>query len=152
MKPGFPLPSRPAAELLAGRGLRSTRARLEVLDVLSGAREALTHHGIEQRLKRGQDIDRVTLYRVLDWLVEQGLAHKLAGEDRIWRFSVVEHGTAAGARARHAHAHFECSRCGRVICLADATVPVVTVPSGYRRDEVEVTVKGSCDRCSSAGG
>ena len=152
MKPGFPLPSRPAAELLAGRGLRSTRARLEVLDVLFGAREALTHHGIEQRLKRGQDIDRVTLYRVLDWLVEQRLAHKLAGEDRIWRFSVVEHGTAAGARARHAHAHFECSRCGRVICLADATVPVVAVPNGYRRDEVEVTVKGSCDRCSRTGG
>lgn len=152
MKLVSPSPSSPVAEMLAVRGLRATRARVEVLDVLVGAREALTHHGIEQRLKRGQDIDRVTLYRVLDWLVEQGLAHKLAGEDRIWRYSVVEHGPAEGARTRHAHAHFECSRCGRVICLADATVPVVAVPSGYRRDEVEVTVKGSCDRCSRADG
>ena len=66
--------------------------------------------------------------------------------------SVARHGTPAGARTRHAHAHFECSRCGRVICLADATVPVVAVPNGYRRDEVEVTVKGSCDRCSRTGG
>ena len=50
--------------------------------------------------------------------------------------------------ARRAHAHFRCVDCGRIVCLADAGVPALAVPAGYRSDEVEVTVKGHCDRCA----
>jgi len=135
----------PTAEaLLAARGARATRTRLRALGVLLAAREALTHHEIERRVGRGQDVDRVTLYRVLEWLVEQELAHKLAGEDRVWRYSAADHGGRAHAGA---HAHFECSDCGRVVCLDDTAVPSVALPRGFRRREVEVTVKGSCDDC-----
>ena len=129
--------------LLASRGARATRTRIRALGVLLTAREALTHHEVERRVGRGQDVDRVTLYRVLEWLVEQGLAHKVAGEDRVWRFSAAAH----GGRHAGAHAHFECSECGRVICLEEARVPAVPLPAGFRRREIEVTVKGTCDAC-----
>ncbi|TMH21317.1 MAG: transcriptional repressor, partial [Betaproteobacteria bacterium] len=62
-----------------------------MLAALLRADEALTHHEVEHRLRRGQDVDRVTLYRVLEWLTEQGLVHKVSGEDRIWRFSAAGH-------------------------------------------------------------
>jgi Fur family ferric uptake transcriptional regulator len=133
-----------AQALLAERGARATRARIDVLSALLAADEALSHHDVERRLARGHDVDRVTLYRVLEWLTAQGLAHKVSGDDRIWRFSAAGH---AGGGAVHAHAHFECSDCGRVICLEEARVPMIALPAGFRRREIEVTVKGTCDAC-----
>jgi Fur family ferric uptake transcriptional regulator len=134
-----------AQALLAARGARATRARIDVLAVLLAADEALTHHDVERRLARGHDIDRVTLYRVLEWLTAQGLAHKVAGDDRVWRFSAAGH---AGGAAVHAHAHFECGECGRVLCLEEAHLPSVPLPAGFRRREIEVIVKGTCDACT----
>ncbi len=130
-----------AQALLARRGARATRARVDVLAVLLAAPEALSHHDVERRLPRGHDIDRVTLYRVLEWLTAQGLAHKVAADDRVWRFS------ATGGGASGAHAHFQCSDCGRIVCLEQSTVPAIALPAGFRRSEVEVTVKGTCDAC-----
>lgn len=130
-----------AHALLADRGVRATRARVHVLAVLLASGDALSHHDVERCLARGHDIDRVTLYRVLEWLTAHGLAHKVAGEDRVWRFS------AAGHAGEGAHAHFACSDCGRVICLEQARVPAIPLPEGFRRAEVEVTVKGTCDAC-----
>ena len=133
-----------AEKLLAERGVRTTRARIDVLSVLLAAGQALTHHEVEGRLKKGHDVDRVTLYRVLEWLTEQGIAHKLSGDDRVWRFSVSGRAHAATG----AHAHFQCSDCGKVICLDEARMPAISLPRGFRRREVEVTVKGSCDACA----
>jgi Fur family ferric uptake transcriptional regulator len=131
-----------AQALLAERGARATRGRINVLAVLLSAHEALSHHEVERRLARAHDIDRVTLYRVLEWLTSQGLAHKVAGEDRVWRFS------AAGQR-EGTHAHFQCSDCGRIVCLDQARVPVIALPAGFARREVEVTVRGTCDVCQA---
>ncbi|MFN3594830.1 MAG: Fur family transcriptional regulator [Thiobacillaceae bacterium] len=75
-----------AAEALVRRYGRATPARVAVLRLLLTADSALTHAEVAARL--GGGVDRVTLYRVLDWLVSRGLAHRIAGEDRIWRFGV----------------------------------------------------------------
>jgi Fur family transcriptional regulator, ferric uptake regulator len=133
-----------AAALLTATGARLTRSRIEVLAALLRTDEALTHHEVERRLRRGR-VDRVTLYRVLEWLTAQGLAHKLSGEDRVWRFSAAGSTHARGTR----HAHFECSSCGKVICLDKARLRSIPLPAGYRRSDVTVTIKGSCDRCAA---
>ena len=133
-----------AASLLAATGARLTRARIEVLSVLLRTDEALTHHEVERRLRRSH-VDRVTLYRVLEWLTAQGLVHKLAGDDRVWRFSAAGNTHARGTR----HPHFECSSCGKVICLDEARLPSIPLPAGYRRRDVTVTIRGSCDRCAA---
>jgi Fur family ferric uptake transcriptional regulator len=138
------VPSETAQTLLAEHGARPTRARIAVLSILLAAREALTHHEVERRLQHGHDVDRVTLYRVLEWLTERGLAHKLAGDDRVWRFSVNARGHASGT----AHAHFQCNECGKVICLDETRMPPISLPRGFRRRGVEVTVKGSCAACA----
>lgn len=132
---------------LGALGARATRSRIDVLATLIAAERALTHHEIEARLDAGRVVDRVTLYRVLDWLTAQGLAHKLSGDDRVWRFSLTDPGKAAGG---HAHAHFQCSDCGKVICLEEARLPAISLPRGFKRRAVEVTVKGSCDECAPA--
>ena len=144
MTPGKRVARPTAAEtLLAERGARVTPARTAALACLLEAREALTHHDVEKRLAKHGDVDRVTLYRVLEWLTAEGLAHKVSGDDRVWRFSAAGHDLPG-----HAHAHFQCSECGKVVCLDEARVPAIAVPAGYRRREVEITVKGSCDACA----
>lgn len=134
-------PAARARERLKATGERVTGARVRVLEFLTRADCAMTHPEIEAGL--GDDpLDRVTLYRVLDWLVAHGLAHRVAGDDRVWRFSIA--GDAHGQ-----HAHFQCSGCGRVLCLPDAPAPglAVRVPRGFRPEAVELTVRGRCATC-----
>lgn len=131
-----------AESLVRRTGARVTRQRVEVLAVLLAAPRALTHHEVEKRASRGPGIDRVTVYRVLEWLTAHSLAHRIAGEDRVWRFNAAD-----GEHAQR-HAHFKCNDCGEVICL-DKSVAArgIPLPSGYRSQEIELTVKGLCALC-----
>ncbi len=142
-----------ARERLRRLGARVTQPRLCILACLIGSDEALTHQAVLDRIPAtGEAIDRVTVYRVLDWLVEQGLAQKRAGNDRVFRFSLVEH-EAARAQVHRRHSHFHCTRCDRTFCLDDGSVPAgldaPRVPSGFAVEHVELTVNGICAECGA---
>lgn len=123
-------------------GARATPARLAVLQVLAGAGHALSHHDVEQALA-DEGFDRVTLYRVLDWAVESGFAHKIIDADRVWRF-----GQASIAAPPHReHAHFRCEACGKVFCLEDIPVQAPALPAGFSGKTVEFCITGQCARC-----
>lgn len=131
-----------AESLVRCTAARATRPRIEVLAALLAAKRALTHHEIERRVKRVAGADRVTIYRVLEWLVASGLAHRISGDDRIWRFNAAEEGHG------QQHAHFRCNGCGEVICLEAAVAARdIPLPSGYRPQEIDLTVKGVCAGC-----
>lgn len=133
-----------SAELIAGRGGRVTRTRRAVLEVLQAGRHSLSHDEIAVRLAAaGVAHDRVTLYRTLDWLVEQGLAHRIQGPDRAWRFSI------SGDEAQH-HAHFHCDRCGHVLCLESVRPDEhFALPDGYRTAHAELVFHGTCPDCGT---
>jgi Fur family ferric uptake transcriptional regulator len=124
---------------------RTTRPRVAILAALLEARSALTHHEVERRVGRGMGVDRVTIYRVLEWLVARGLAHRVSGDDRVWRFNAIDEEHAGR------HAHFQCNHCGEVTCLEEVVATRnVPLPSGYRPQEVELVVKGQCAACTPA--
>lgn len=124
-------------------GARVTNARIQVLALLLRTERALTHLQIEGALRRAHDIDRVTIYRVLEWLIANNLARKVAVGDRSWRFDAVHPG-------EHRHAHFQCGECGTVTCLEKVRQPTkVNLPAGFLSREVELTVKGICAACAS---
>lgn len=131
-----------SAQRIAARGGRVTRTRMAVLDTLRSAVQSLAHDEVGAALAAaGIAHDRVTLYRTLDWLVTNGLAHRVAGSDRIWRFNAaVEEG--------HSHAHFQCARCGAIFCL-ETTSPTLaaTLPKGFQFERAELTVYGICPKC-----
>lgn len=140
-----PFSPRPEDTLIAA-GQRPTPARCTVLATLLAAERALTHIEIGDRLGEGGQINRVTLYRVLEWLVQHRLAHKIAGEDRVWRFNAFP----PEEEASHRHAHFQCSRCSNVTCLEGmSTAFALSLPAGFRSQEVELTIRGLCAGCSS---
>jgi Fur family ferric uptake transcriptional regulator len=136
---------RGAEARIAAAGQRATPARARVLAVLTDSDRPVSHHEVEQSLARGGHVDRVTVYRALEWLTSVGLAHKIAGDDRIWRYK------SHGGSGDGVHAHFKCSLCGAVFCLDDmSTAFALNLPPGYRSEQVELTIRGRCARCSAA--
>lgn len=129
-----------AEQAIRATGARVTQGRILVLEVLQQAGRALTHHEIEAAVPG--PLDRVTVYRVLDFLTREQIAHKVPGDDRVWRFTI------AGRKQAHQHAHFQCTDCSQVICLDDVPSTLrPRLPAGYRSVGVEVTVKGQCKAC-----
>ncbi|MBL0142826.1 MAG: transcriptional repressor [Betaproteobacteria bacterium] len=134
------LPAAQARIRLSGERLTAPRAA--VLAVLLGSVTALTHHEVEAALRASLPVDRVTVYRVLDWLVQLGLVHRIPGDDRTWRFR-ANRGASHGP-----HAHFTCSHCGTTVCLEEVAMPPnVKLPRGFVREKVELTVQGRCAAC-----
>lgn len=146
-------------------GVRVTTARVQVLAALLAARSAVSHQDIQDQLSA---LDRVTLYRALDCLTEAGLAHKIASDDRVFRYSAgAEHGANENNlpldQIRHPHGHFKCTRCGRVFCLEPQTGDEIqadwqqqlrdtlhqTLGEGFQSHDIELTIKGWCADCAS---
>lgn len=137
------LPTNIAADMIRKTGARVTGPRVRVLALLLSRRTPSTHRALEARLDANELIDRVTLYRVLDWLVVQGLAHKIAGHDHVWRFM------AERDEVPHAHAHFQCTDCSAVICMNNVAIPGgFSLPRGFRLKRTEFLMKGLCPTCS----
>ena len=133
-----------ARRLVKESGGRNTGARRNVLACLIAAERALSHGEIEAQLT-DTDLDRVTLYRVLEWLVEQSLAHRvggLSGFDRAMRFAFSR------PEQGHAHAHFQCVQCGTTMCLDGVAVPALSVPDGIQLQGIELAAYGYCARCA----
>lgn len=128
------------AEQIRRRGARATPARVRVLRLLREAPTPLSHAEIEARLG-DMALDRVTLYRVLDWLVDSGLAHRSADASRVFRFSAASLGEHA------THVHFRCELCGGVYCL-DASLPIVPeLPPGFSLTRMDFDLRGVCANC-----
>ncbi|AKJ69532.1 MULTISPECIES: Fur family transcriptional regulator [Pandoraea] len=147
-----------ACDRLRERGERVTAARARIFALLLKAGRPLAHHEVLAALA-GDPLDRVTVYRVLDWLVAQGWALRQVGDDRLYRFAMA---TAAGAEQAlaaqpHAgHGHFRCMQCHRTFCLDDWPArPQLSghefrrLPRGFVGEQIEFTVRGRCAQCAS---
>lgn len=134
------------SSLIRATGARVTRGRVRVLDVLQAAARPLAHAEIEAALAASRELppDRVTLYRILDSLVEGGLALKAVDTRGVFRFSAPQ------TNRQHAgHVHFRCVRCGGVFCLDAPPPPPPRLPRGFRLQEIEFDVRGVCPQCSA---
>lgn len=147
--------------------LKSTASRLSVVNVLLNNHFPLTHHELLKQLP--SSFDRVTLYRVLDWLLQQHLVHRIAGEDRAWRFQLnaaVNSNTSYTTVApkaptspnlnkapsamlnSHEHAHFECTHCGKIYCLENVEPKLSdSIPASFTVDSIVLNIKGKCADC-----
>ena len=129
-----------ATELIESTGQRVTRARAAVLGTLLSAEHALSHQEIEGLLAKSRlKVDRVTLYRVLHWLLDHALVHKVTGEDRVWRFS---------ARANGEHTHLSYSNCGHIYCIDHhARASDLNLPEDVKLQHADIAVQGLCPSC-----
>jgi Fur family transcriptional regulator, ferric uptake regulator len=143
-----------ARELLKGKAERLTSSRLSVLAVLLQSSSALSHTEVQVAVEQinPAHVDRVTIYRVLEWLTEVGLAHRVSGVDRVFRFS--------SSSNSQAHGHFLCSDCHRMFCIDSKIAPNVAhavdlgasvnamLPTGFVSTAIDLTISGRCAECA----
>ncbi len=130
-----------AEQLIRNIAQRPSANRLAVLNVLLNANNALSHAEISNALSNHGGIDRVTLYRVLDWLVKHGLSHRVASEDYVWLFQATH-------ESFHQHAHFQCTICNKVYCLPEAKLPLSNIlPENFKAESINFNIKGACANC-----
>lgn len=148
----------PALRDLLKRGkLRVTSVRMAILRVLRDSRVAMDAADVARAIKdAGEDADRVTVYRTLNSLVDSGIAHRVDPGDRVFRFSLTDHGRCTGEHHEHEHPHMVCDSCGAVECVEDAEViikPRTDLPPETPRHRLKLTqqdimLHGTCDKCA----
>lgn len=125
-------------------GLAPTAHREQVVLALAAGHGPLTPQDLLEVL--GGEMNRVTLYRILDLLVEHGVATRHNAGERAFRYCL--------ASGHMGHAHFQCTRCGRTSCL---DVPALSVDLSrvcaglpMRVEAAECRLSGVCEGCLSA--
>ncbi|MCC7474303.1 MAG: transcriptional repressor [Pirellulales bacterium] len=134
-----------AKGLLKEAGLRSTAARVAVLQQLASG-EVPSSHAEIVALLTNFGFDQSTIFRALHELADAGLVSRLDLGDQIRRFELRN--TAGDDTLEHPH--FMCVDCGKVTCLEEFTFSLA--PSrGPRREQLgkitEVLLKGHCGAC-----
>jgi Fur family ferric uptake transcriptional regulator len=122
---------------------RNTTAKTEVKKLIHAADTALSHAEIQKTL--GDLCDRVTIYRVLDRLVEEGYVHKVVNTDGVIKYAACHN---CQSKHHHNHVHFSCQKCKSVTCL-DEVVPSFKLPSQYEVKDVNFTISGLCPKCAN---
>jgi Fur family zinc uptake transcriptional regulator len=137
-----------ADALCRRRGVRLTAQRRRVLEILyrldrpAGAYEILDH-------LKGQAPGAVppTVYRALDFLLAQGLVHKLE--------SLHAYVGCRCPGEAHPSQFLICKGCGRVRELADGAVDhsvgALLDAEGFRPERRVIEVTGTCARCRDGG-
>ena len=113
------------------------------------ADHAISHLDVVDLLAKHHPMDRVTVYRVLEWLVTMGIAHRIAGDDRVWRFMLTAGKPIGKAKAHKQHAHFTCNDCGQIFCLDEVPQKLpVKVPAGFKTIDIDLKLRGQCAHCA----
>ncbi len=135
-----------AEKVLVNAGLKKTRARIYVLDKISASQWALSHKELEDNAP--QELDRVTIYRTLNTFEEQGIIHKILGEEGISHFAMCAH-SCGHKHHEDNHVHFHCNKCKKIYCLEDFNVSNITAPPKFVIQKSDLKLEGTCGSCNN---
>lgn len=134
-------------EMLAGKGLKNTKTRVLVLEILDHASNPMTVDEIFLTLKRNEpSINLSTVYRTLDTLVKSGFILKATlMEDSRARYEYN--------RMEHRH-HLVCVSCNRMIpvtgCPIDEYANALCSKEGFEPAGHRLEIYGVCSSCKKA--
>ena len=132
-------------ELLESKGVRITAMRLLISKFLAGKKVAVTLSDIENAFAKS---DRTTLYRTLKTFEEKAIVHQIDDGTGITKYAMCEEGCNCEME-QDLHLHFHCNNCGETVCLTEHKIPQIKVPDGFVSENVNLVVKGICDKCSA---
>ena len=144
-----PQPTLPLTEvktMIRGAGLRSTAARVAVIQQLASCPMPQAHSEVTEALE-AFGFDQSTIYRCLTELADSGLVARLDLGDSIRRFELLK----SGADGYSEHPHFMCVKCGSISCLEDHSFRVTATKKGAEPpgEILEVLLKGRCKTCQA---
>jgi Fur family zinc uptake transcriptional regulator len=134
-----------AEELCAGRGLRLTPLRRQVLNTLVSAHRPFGAYEIMDRLaEQGPRPAPITVYRALDFLLDAGLVHRIASRNAFIA-CIRDHDAAESV------IFLICESCGRAGEASSAsvreTLNAAAAAAGFTPKMPVIEVIGLCVHC-----
>jgi len=121
--------------------LRKTKSVKIVLNEFDKDSSAISVITLVERL--GSEMNKTTVYRILDRLEDDGLLHSFLGKNGHKWYAKCD--GCSSAIHHDIHPHFQCVSCGRVDCL-DVNVSIPQIPN--RKVEVsQILLQGTCEEC-----
>lgn len=135
-----------AVILCEERGVRFTELRKKVLGLVWGGHEAVKAYDLLDKLsENGGSAKPPTVYRALEFLMEQGLVHKIE--------SLNAYVGCPHPEGDHVSQFFICESCGNVeeVNLAELAELIYSraEDSGFNVYRQTVEIRGQCSQCSS---
>lgn len=124
--------------------LKKTGPRLKVLSMMSSKNTATSQPDLESMM---HDVDRVTLYRILNVFEEKGIIHKVFDLNGTANYAIC----TSNCQEHHhhdEHLHFNCVLCKNVYCLNELNLPEFNLPTGFKVDGFTLYATGLCPECS----
>jgi Fur family peroxide stress response transcriptional regulator len=132
-------------QLCRRHGLPLTVQRRAVLQALAQRHDHPTADQVlDDVLARLPGVSRTTVYRVLDTLVEFGVARKVCHPGAAVRFEVET----------RRHHHLVCLKCDKMIDIEDSRFDSLPFPDpakhGFQLSDYTIQFRGICPKCSAA--
>ena len=131
-------------QILENNNVKPTAMRLLVLQFLLNKKVAVSLTNIEEYFDNS---DRTTLYRTLKTFVKNGVAHQIDDGTGIKKYAVCEENCNCEMDT-DLHLHFHCTNCNETVCLTEHKIPHINLPEGFEAENVNLVVKGICDKCN----
>jgi Fur family ferric uptake transcriptional regulator len=125
--------------------VRPTAMRLLIYKFLAEKEVAVTLSDIENAFEKA---DRTTLYRTIKTFEDTDIVHQIDDGTGITKYALCEQGCNCEIET-DLHLHFHCNNCNETVCLTEHKIPQIKVPDGFVSENVNLVVKGICDKCST---
>lgn len=123
---------------------RNSTTKSEIITLLEKRNTALTHKDFQDFFDNS--IDRVTIYRALDRLVEEEKIHRIANLDGGVQYALCKTCNHVIEDHHHDHVHFSCLRCKKTTCIENCS-PKIELPENYSIQEKQILIMGICPNC-----
>jgi len=100
----------------------------------------MSHEAIEDQIE--MDINRATIYRILNQFCEDDLIHTIVADDGKQYFALCN---GSENHSSEFHFHFSCNKCRTISCL-DQEVQL-NLPPGFAMEKANCVVTGTCKNC-----
>jgi len=142
---------REAEEACLRRGAQLTPLRRRVLEMVLEAGQPVGAYALLDRLRAERPgAAPPTVYRALDFLLAQGMIHRI---ERLNAFTPCTE-TSHGDDHDHPHQFLICRNCGRTAEISDdsvaAAVAAAARGAGFSPARTTVEVEGTCGACAGA--
>ncbi|RKS55509.1 Fur family ferric uptake transcriptional regulator [Gillisia mitskevichiae] len=129
---------------LEQKKIRPTAMRILIFKYLAEQNVATSLTDIENAFDKSE---RTTLYRTLKTFEENGVVHTIDDGSGVTKYALCEENCRCDVES-DLHLHFHCSQCNETVCLTNHKIPQINLPEGYLAEDVNLVVKGICEKCN----
>ena len=131
-------------QFLESKGIRPTAMRLMTYKRLAELEVAISLGDLEKDFKVSE---RSTLFRTMKAFEEKGIVHQIEDGTGVIKYALCEDNCECEV-GNDLHLHFHCNNCNETVCLTEHKIPHISLPDGYITEDINLVVKGICEKCS----